>query len=287
MTGFGRGVSQTEYFQLTIEIRSVNHRFLEVSSRFPKEWMEAEVAAKKQIQQKLSRGKLDVSVNVQDSKQSTQQIAINWPLVEAYKQAREELQQQVPLQKEWAMSELLSIDGAVTIEKIEVPQQHIAQAVYEAVEEALHNLITMREREGMALLQNMKQFQRALSVEVQRIREFASEATTKYREKLLLRMNEVTGSTVVEDRVLTEVAIFAEKIDIVEELDRLNSHLIQLDVIFAEDQSIGRKLDFLLQEIHRELNTIGSKNQSAQLSIAVIESKAILEKMREQAQNIE
>ncbi len=287
MTGFGRGVTQTEYFQLTIEIRSVNHRFLEVSSRFPKEWMEAEVAAKKHIQSKLSRGKLDISVNVQDLQQSQQQIAINWPLVQAYKSARDELQKQVPLQKEWAMSELLSLDGALTVEKKEVPQEDVARAVCEAVEEALHNLITMREREGMALLQNMKQFQQALSLEVQHIRQFASEATTKYREKLLLRMNEVTGSTIVEDRVLTEVAIFAEKIDIVEELDRLNSHLTQLDDIFAEDQSIGRKLDFLLQEIHRELNTIGSKNQSAQLSIAVIESKAILEKMREQAQNIE
>lgn len=287
MTGFGRGVTQTEHFQLTVEIRSVNHRFLEIASRFPKEWMEAELAAKKLIQSKLSRGKIDISVFVNENQQHEQAMVINWPLVNAYKEARQSLAAQVPLKTEWDMSELLALDGALTVEAKELPHDEIIRAVKEAVSQALEQLILMREREGAVLEEVMRGFKRELIAQIEIIRQVSGEAVSKYRDKLLLRIKEVTESAIVDERVLTEVAVFAEKIDIAEELDRLNSHLKQLDETLAEEISIGRKLDFLLQEIHRETNTIGSKNQSSDAFVAVVQMKSVLEKMREQVQNIE
>ncbi|WP_029498176.1 YicC/YloC family endoribonuclease [Kurthia huakuii] len=287
MTGFGRGVTQTEHFQLTVEIRSVNHRFLEISSRFPKEWMEAELAAKKMLQARLSRGKVDVSVFVNENQQHEQRMVINWPLVNAYKAARKELAAVVPLKEQWDMSELLKLEGALTVEAAQLPHEEVIEAVNDAVSEALDNLIAMREREGIVLHEVMCGFKQELVEQIECIRAVSGDAVVKYREKLLLRIKEVTDSAIVDERILTEVAVFAEKIDIAEELDRLNSHLKQLDETLVEDSSIGRKLDFLLQEIHRETNTIGSKNQSSEAFVAVVQMKSVLEKMREQVQNIE
>lgn len=287
MTGFGRGVTQTEHFQLTVEIRSVNHRFLEISSRFPKEWMEAELAAKKMLQARLSRGKVDVSVFVNENQQHEQTMVINWPLVNAYKAARKELAAVVPLKEQWDMSELLKLEGALTVEAAQLPHEEVIEAVNDAVSEALDNLIAMREREGIVLHEVMCGFKQELVEQIECIRAVSGDAVVKYREKLLLRIKEVTDSAIVDERILTEVAVFAEKIDIAEELDRLNSHLKQLDETLVEDSSIGRKLDFLLQEIHRETNTIGSKNQSSEAFVAVVQMKSVLEKMREQVQNIE
>lgn len=287
MTGFGRGVTQTEHFQLTVEIRSVNHRFLEISSRFPKEWMEAELAAKKMLQARLSRGKVDVSVFVNENQQHEQRMVINWPLVNAYKAARKELAAVVPLKEQWDMSELLKLEGALTVEAAQLPYEEVIEAVNDAVSEALDNLIAMREREGIVLHEVMCGFKQELVEQIECIRAVSGDAVVKYREKLLLRIKEVTDSAIVDERILTEVAVFAEKIDIAEELDRLNSHLKQLDETLVEDSSIGRKLDFLLQEIHRETNTIGSKNQSSEAFVAVVQMKSVLEKMREQVQNIE
>ena len=287
MTGFGRGVTQTEHFQLTIEIRSVNHRFLEIASRFPKEWMEAELAAKKLVQSKLSRGKIDISVYVNENQQHEQAMTINWPLVNAYKEARQELATQMPLKEQWEMSELLALEGALTVEAKQLPHDEVIRAVQVALSEALEQLILMREREGAVLCEVMQGFKQELVAQIETIRAYAGESVSKYRDKLLTRIKEVTESAIVDERVLTEVAVFAEKIDIAEELDRLNSHLKQLDETLAEETSIGRKLDFLLQEIHRETNTIGSKNQSSEAFVAVVQTKSVLEKMREQVQNIE
>ena len=145
----------------------------------------------------------------------------------------------------------------------------------------------MREREGAVLHEVMCGFKQELVEQIDCIRAVSDDAVVKYREKLLLRIKEVTESTSVDQLVLKEVSVFEEKIDIAEELDLLNSHLKQLDETLAEDISIGRKLDFLLQEIHRETNTIGSKNQSSEAFVAVVQMKSVLEKMREQVQNIE
>lgn len=287
MTGFGRGVTMTEQFQLTVEIRSVNHRFLEVSTKFPKEWVEAEIHTKKLLSSLLSRGKLDVFVHVKQNEQQAPKIKVNLPTLLAYKEAREEVNSILPLTKEWSMQEVLAISDALIVESAETPNEVILQAVNIAVDEAAQSLISMREREGQQLYEVVKGFRAELMQHIEDIRQVSSQAVDKYRQKLLQRLQEFTTSEVIEDRLLTEIAVFAERVDIAEELDRLTSHFEQLAETLNEVGPIGRKLDFLSQEIHREINTIGSKNQSSVASIAVVQAKSTLEKLREQVQNIE
>lgn len=287
MTGFGRGVTMTEQFQLTVEIRSVNHRFLEVSTKFPKEWVEAEIHTKKLLSSLLSRGKLDVFVHVKQNEQQAPKIKVNLQTLLAYKEAREEVNNILPLTKEWSMQEVLAISDALIVESAETPNEVILQAVNIAVDEAAQSLISMREREGQQLYEVVNGFRAELMQHIEEIRQVSSEVVAKYRQKLLQRLQEFTTSEVIEDRLLTEIAVFAERVDIAEELDRLTSHFEQLSETLNEEGPIGRKLDFLLQEIHREINTIGSKNQSSVASIAVVHAKSTLEKMREQVQNIE
>lgn len=286
MTGFGRGVTTTKAFQLTVEMRSVNHRFLEVHSRFPKEWMEAEVLTKKIIATKLARGKVDVTVNVKELEQAAQTIAVNTALIEAYATARKDVSKLAPLAEQWQMSELFALEGALVQQK-ELPAHEINAAVQQALLEALEALVAMRQTEGAMLQQVLLEQQQALAAEVATIAELAPLAVEKYRTRLHERLQLIAGSLDVEERTLAEVAIYAERVDIAEELDRLQSHFAQFTKTMASEGAIGRKLDFIMQEMHREINTIGSKNQSTVVSVAVVQAKTILEKMREQVQNIE
>lgn len=287
MTGFGRGVTTTDDFQLTVEIRSVNHRFLEIHSKFPKEWLEVELMAKKQLSQFVSRGKLDINIHVKTEEQSSFNVQINWPVIEAYKEVKEQLSSKMPLNDKWSMQEILSIEHAIVFEKNEIPLEQLKIAIQNAINEAAEQLVQMREREGKQLKTFLLQYKDELLEQIQLIRKNSPQAVEKYRTKLIERMKEITSSNDFEDRILAEVALFAERVDISEELDRLESHFQQFVDTLNEGTSIGRKLDFLMQECLREINTIGSKNQSAECSVAVVKSKTLLEKMREQVQNIE
>lgn len=287
MTGFGRGVATTNSFQLTVEIRAVNHRFLELSTKFPKEWLEAEILAKKQLSQALSRGKVDVNVYCKELQAGVEHVKVDWALLDAYTNVKQQLTEKLQMTDNWTMQEVMMLDGVLTVEKEEIQQQQLVEAVNEALKEAIANLLHMREREGEDLRAVMLQYKKQLQAQIALIRAHSNEAVEKYRDKLAERLKQVASEQLLEERLLTEVALFAERIDITEELDRLDSHFQQLEETLSETVAIGRKLDFLMQEMHREINTIGSKNQSAKCSIAVVESKSILEKMREQVQNIE
>ncbi|MFC7685475.1 YicC/YloC family endoribonuclease [Ureibacillus sp. GCM10028918] len=287
MTGFGRGVTATNNYQLTVEVRSVNHRFLEIYTKFPKEWFEAEIATKKQLSQYIKRGKIDVVVNLKAIGNETLTVQINWPLIEAYKSAKEELREVVPLEEKWSMQEILSLENVISYEKQELSLEELMEAISVAVKDAAEKLVDMRIQEGQQLKQILLSYNNQLKELIQLIRGLSGEAVNKFRDRLMERLKEIGNLEVVEDRILAEVAIFAEKIDISEELDRLDSHFKQFESTIEESDSIGRKLDFLMQEMHREINTIGSKNQNSVISVAVVQSKTILEKMREQVQNIE
>lgn len=287
MTGFGRGVTTTINYQITVEVRSVNHRFLEIFTKFPKEWFEAELLAKKIISQYVQRGKLDVIVNLKSIGLEDANFQINWTLINAYKKAKEQLSKVVPLKEKWSMQELFSLENAISYEKQEICTEELTAAIESAVREAIENLVEMREREGKELKNILLQYSANLKSQIVIIRNVSPDAVKKYRERLIERISEIMNSDVIEERLLAEVAIFAERVDISEELDRLESHFRQLEETLDESSSIGRKLDFLMQEMLREINTIGSKNQSSEASVAVVQSKAILEKMREQIQNIE
>ncbi|MED3660345.1 YicC/YloC family endoribonuclease [Ureibacillus sp. FSL K6-8385] len=287
MTGFGRGVTTTNDYQLTVEIRSVNHRFLEIYTKFPKEWLELELVAKKIISQYVKRGKFDCLINLKLTGEEVKDFKINWPLIEAYKNAKNELRQVLPMDEQYSMQEVLSLEGALIYEKKELTPEELASSMEQAVREAMEKLVEMRKREGQELKQVLLQYNEELKQQVKFIRDHSQDAVKKYREKLKERLAEIVNAEELDDRILAEVALFAERIDISEELDRLESHFQQLKETLEEENSIGRKLDFLMQEMLREINTIGSKNQSVIISPVVVQSKTILEKMREQVQNIE
>lgn len=287
MTGFGRGVTTAKTYQLTVEIRSVNHRFLEITTKFPKEWMEAEVLSKKMISQMVARGKFDVIVYLKEHQGVEQKIQINWPLLQAYIRAKEELSQIVSINDTWTMQEIALLDQVLVVEQQEITQEEMIVSVEASMQQAIEQLIQMREREGQELKAVMLQYKEQLQEQIAQIRSTSNDAVMKYRERLKSRIEDISSEQLLDDRLLTEVALFAERADITEELDRLDSHFGQLEETLEEHGSIGRKLDFLMQEMHREINTIGSKNQSSQSSIAVVQAKTILEKMREQVQNIE
>ena len=287
MTGFGRGVTATNNYQLTVEVRSVNHRFLEIQTKFPKDWLEAEVAAKKILSQYALRGKLDVIVNYKYFGNEEMTIQINWPLIEALKATKEQLKNAIQIDHEWTMQDLFAFDGVFSFEKQQFPSEELVEVVQKAVKEAAEKMTDMRMQEGKQLKEAIICYNKQLKEFVSRIRKLSSDTVSKYREKLMERIRDIAQSHFVEDRIVTEVAIFAEKLDISEELDRLDSHFKQVEGTLEETGTIGRKLDFLMQEMHREINTIGSKNQNAEISMLVVEAKTVLEKMREQVQNIE
>lgn len=287
MTGFGRGAVTTQSHQLTVEVRSVNHRFLEIHTKFPKEWMESEVVAKKLITESFSRGKFDIHIFLKELHEGETNISINWPLLQGYIRVKEQLAENIPLKTDWSMQEIMALEDVLIIEQQEISPEQLIQAVEQALKRAIEGLSQMRESEGEKLLEVLEAHIGELQQLIERMHALANNAVHKYRERLKERIEQFTNGHLLDDRLLTEVAIFAERIDISEEIDRLQSHVQQFLETLSAKEAIGRKLDFLMQEMHREINTIGSKNQSAECSIAVVEAKAIVEKMREQVQNIE
>ncbi len=287
MTGFGRGVTTTNNYQITVEARSVNHRFLEVGLKFPKEFLEVEAMAKKIVSNQTSRGKIDLHLSIKELHEAPKTIRINWALLEAYQAVKQQLSSKVSLQQNWTMEELVKIDQMLLVENEQLAMEDMTEWIQNATKKAIDQLVQMREREGQELKSVMLQLKNQLQDEIIKIKECSSEVVLKYRNRLLERIKEVAENEHVEARVLAEVALFAERVDITEELDRMESHIVQLEEIMQESEAIGRKLEFLMQEMHREINTIGSKNQSSKCSVAVVQAKMILEKMREQVQNIE
>ena len=286
MTGFGRGIVSSNYAQITVEARAVNHRFLELSLKFPKEYLETEMKVKKKISAYLSRGKVDIYLSIQSLNNAEKKVQLNWPLFEAYEQAKNQIAEKVPLQQ-WTIAEILNIDQMLIIEEDKIPVDQIEALIFDATKQAIEQLILMREREGQELKLVMVQLINQLQREMETISHHSQDAVLKYRQRLLERLLEVSQSDEIDARLLTEVALYAEKVDITEELDRMKSHIAQMLDSLEETEAIGRKLEFLLQEMHREINTIGSKNQSTTCSKAIVQAKMILEKLREQVQNIE
>ena len=286
MTGFGRGIVSSNYAQITVEARAVNHRFLELSLKFPKEYLETEMKVKKKISAYLSRGKVDIYLSIQSLNNAEKKVQLNWPLFEAFEQAKNQIAEKVPLQQ-WTIAEILNIDQMLIIEEDKIPNEQIESLIFDATKQAIEQLIVMREREGQELKRVMVQLTNQLQSEMEIIRLHSQDAVSKYRQRLHERLIEVSHSDEIDARLLTEVALFAEKVDITEELDRMKSHIAQMFDSLEETKAIGRKLEFILQEMHREINTIGSKNQSTICSKVIVEAKMLLEKLREQVQNIE
>ncbi len=288
MTGYGRFEATKNGMDITVEVKSVNHRYYEFSSRTPRAYGFLDEKLKSHIQQSLSRGKVEASVWIETVDSPASQVRIDHTLAMGYMKAYLELEERYGLKYDLTASTLAGIPNILTVHREEEDEEAVWQAVREVTDEALQRFIAMREKEGARLREDILSRRDTILKAVERVEERSPQTVREHMEKVEARMRDLLSTvTVDEQRLLTEAALFADKIAVAEETVRLRSHLEQLEHLMDSNEPVGRKLDFLVQEINRETNTIGSKSQDIELARLVVDIKAEVEKIREQIQNIE
>ena len=288
MTGYGRAVGVFADKQITVELRSVNNRYLDCGVKLPRLYAFCEDAVKQAVKQSVTRGKVDVFVTVNLTQSSDVKIGLNRPVLEGYLAAMRAIADDYPVRDDVSVSSLSRLPEVFTVEKAEQDEDELKAQLLGVVAEALAGYDAMRRAEGEALARDLRAKAELILERVAFVEARSPQSVAEYREKLYAKMQEVlTGASVDEARILTEAAIFADKVAVDEETVRLRSHLDQLRTMLSASEPIGRKLDFLMQEINRETNTIGSKCSDLEIARTVVDIKAELEKIREQIQNIE
>ena len=288
MTGFGRGHEVLNGRDITVEIRSVNHRYYEFSSKLPRAYTFTEEKLKSLLQGKISRGKVEVAVLVQNVTAVSEKITANKEVISEYITALREIQGELNLTDDLALSSVLRLPDAFTVVKEEADEEQMWADLKTVTEEALANFIAMRENEGARMKADISGRLDTIEKNVAFVEERSPVIVENSRKRLYDQMCEVLqGKDVDENRILLEAGIFSEKTAVDEETVRLRSHIAQFREMLESTEPIGRKLDFLVQEMNRETNTIGSKVQDIEVTKVVVEQKAEIEKIREQIQNIE
>ncbi len=288
MTGYGRAEDTLNGCTITVELRSVNNRYLDCNVRMPRLYLFAEETIKSRVQNTISRGKVDVFVTLDSNGGEQVQVSVNQPLADGYYAALKELAERYGLSKDISVSLLSRFPDVLLAEKAEEDVEQRAQDICSVLDRALADFDQMRTREGARLEADV--LSRAARIEelVGLVEERSPQTVAEYRAKLEARMNEVLSNTQLDPaRILTEAAIFADKVAVDEETVRLRSHIGQLRHMLEQGGATGRKLDFLIQEFNREANTIGSKCSDIDIARHVVDIKAEIEKIREQVQNIE
>ena len=288
MTGYGRGQQTLGGMDITVEIRSVNHRYYEYSSRLPRVYGFLDERLKNYLQKTVSRGKVDVGVWIDTVDAPGSEVVVNHALAEGYLKALRELVQTYGLRDDVSVNALSRFPDILTVRKAAEDEEAIWEAVRQVADEALAGFVAMREREGARLREDVLARRQTILRAVEQVEARSPEIVREHMAKVEARMKELLSTaTVDEQRLLTEAALFADKTATAEETVRLRSHLDQLETLVNASEPVGRKLDFLVQEINRETNTIGSKVQDVELARVVVDVKAEIEKIREQIQNIE
>ena len=288
MTGYGRAEDTLNGCTITLELRSVNNRYLDCNVRMPRLYLFAEETIKSRVQNTISRGKVDVFVTLDSTGGEQVQVSVNQPLADGYYAALTQLAERYGLSKDISVSLLSRFPDVLLAEKAEEDVEQRAQDICSVLDRALADFDQMRTREGARLEADV--LSRAARIEelVGKVEERSPQTVAEYRAKLEARMNEVLSNTQLDPaRILTEAAIFADKVAVDEETVRLRSHIGQLRHMLEQGGTTGRKLDFLIQEFNREANTIGSKCSDIDIARHVVDIKAEIEKIREQVQNIE
>ena len=290
MTGYGRAQAIVGTINVTVELKSVNHRYFEFNSRVPRNYGFLEEKLKSFVGSLVSRGKVECYVSVENLEDSDVEILVNHGLATSYLKAYRELAErnELDIRDELAISSLVRNSDIFTVHKQEADEEKIWEAVKSVAAEAVAKFIAMREAEGEKLKNDVLSRADFILNKVSLIEERSPETVKEYNDKLLSRINEFLSDVQVdEQRLLTECAIFADKVAVAEETVRLRSHIDQLGQFLNSTEAVGRKIDFLVQEMNREANTIGSKAQDVTIARCVIDIKAEIEKIREQIQNIE
>ena len=288
MTGFGSAKGTVEGVEVTVELKSVNNKFLDTTVKLPRSFLFAEETVKSAVQSHISRGKVDVFVTVNSSMADDMEVRVNEPLLKGYLEALNGVAERYGLPNDITTMGICRYPDVLTAEKKELDNDAVAQGIRELTEAALCDFDAMRIREGDKLREDVLSKLSTIGELVTKVEETAPQTVAAYRERLLAKLNEVLSSAAVdENRVIAEAAIFADKVAVDEETVRLRSHMDQLKLMLGQGSPIGRKIDFLIQEFNREANTIGSKCQNKDISYVVVELKSEIEKIREQIQNIE
>lgn len=289
MTGYGRGENVKDGRKFTVEIRSVNHRYNDITIKMPRAMNYIEDIVKKKLTQQISRGKTDVYIFFETLSKDDINISLNEALVDAYIEKLSYIKQKYDLKDDISLSLLMGIDDIVTVEKNIIDKDIIIETLMPAVDTALTEFIKLRQTEGMALKKDIIVKLENMINLVNQIKDRSPKVVIEYRDKLQARLNELlTGNNQIDElRLITEVTIFADRCSVDEEITRLLSHISQVKSILDEQEAVGRKLDFLVQEMNREANTIGSKSNDIEITQITVDLKSEIEKIREQIQNIE
>ena len=287
MTGYGRGSAERDGREIAVELKSVNHRFLDLACRMPRNLGFLEETARKQISERLARGHVDVFVTYANRREDASTLRVDTAKAMAVYAAGRELRGALSLGQDLSVADLMRFPDVVVSTENEEDAEAVWAVFAEAVSAALEQLVSMRAAEGGHLKRDLLSKAQAIDDLRQEIAGRAPEVVAQYREKLRQRLTDLLQGSLDEARFATEVAIFADRASIDEELVRLESHIRQIRGLAEEDAPVGRRLDFLVQELNREFNTIGSKAMDAEIARRVVEGKNEIEKMREQVQNIE
>jgi len=288
MTGYGRGTASLDGRELTIELKSVNNRFLDIGMKLPRQLSFLEDTLRKLLNDGLSRGHVDVFVNYRNLRSDAKTVRVDEALLKAYLTSARESAKALDLVDDLTLSRALTLPDVTTILPADEDQQALLELGRSVMTEAITNLKDMRRKEGERLKLDLSARMDTMTGYAQSIERRAPAVVEEYRAKLTARIEELLGETEVDRaRLATEVAIFADRAAIDEEIVRLNTHLIHFRELLEADEPVGRKMDFLVQEMNRECNTIGSKANDAELTSIVLLCKAEIEKLREQIQNIE
>lgn len=288
MTGYGTAETLYAGKKITVEIKSVNSRYSDISVKMPRLYSFLEAPVKKAVTKYTSRGKIDVYINIDSSEDETKAVNVNVSLAKAYKEAIGKIAGETETSGEVNAITLARLPDVLTIDSEDEDAEEMTRVVLEALEEAGKIYTAMREDEGYNMLLVLTEHLNVIESIVNIIEEHAPEIVTNYRTKIEARMKEIMGNVPYdESRLLTEVALFADKVNVDEEIARLKSHIDQMREMFKATEPIGRKMDFLIQEMNREINTTGSKCNNLSIARNVIDVKAEIEKLREQVQNIE
>lgn len=288
MTGFGRAVENINGLDITVEIKSVNHRYFEFAARMPRAYQFIEDKLKSLCQQNMERGKVEISVFVEDNTEKGTKVEINRQYAGGFIAALRQLSKEYKIKDDLKLSAIANNPELLTVKRTALDDEVVESAVLTVAEKAIERFVAMRETEGVKLKEDVLSRVKFILSKVEFIEERSPETVKAYRERLEQKMRELLESaTVDEQRLITETAIFADKVAVDEETVRLRSHISQLCSLLESDTATGKKIDFLIQEMNRETNTIGSKSQNVEIAHTVVDIKSEIEKIREQVQNIE
>ena len=288
MTGYGGAKGVVEGLNVTVELKSVNNRYLDIAVRMPRNFLFAEDAVKSTIQQHVSRGKLDVFVTIDSSQAADTVLRVNEPLLRAYIDTLNTLAVRYDLKNDMSLMSLMRFPDILSVEKAEADQDKIRAGLVALTQQALADYDQMREREGAKLRADVEEKLARIESLVTNVEAAAPETAAAYEARLRQKLEAVLAAADIdESRIIAEAAIYADHVAVDEETVRLRSHIAQLRQMLESGSPVGRKADFLIQEFNREANTIGSKCQNADIAKMVVDLKSEIEKIREQIQNIE